>query len=319
MFHHHHRIAIPYEAHIVGKYVGLMHEFGNLELAANLSRLIESILNEPTVKMWDYVPSPERIRARVGSRTLAGVVDAIFQDYSEGKGKVRWGDKSDYIDCLPAINDLFPTAQFVHIIRDGRDVARSVIKLPWGPNDIIEAATWWNDYVWVARRMGAILGKERYTEVLYENLVRAPEAELQRLCRFLGEPYDPGMLQYHKHADGLIPQQRRSQHYNVDAPPLAARAQAWKREMSPTDVKLFSRYAHRMLKELGYEIPDLNVSPIRLYLRMLFLFGRRLLARPKPESPGHTVALDSRVSSRPALPTRLEQVGVASQSSVSVP
>jgi len=279
MLHHHPRIAIPYETHFMGRYAERAHEFGDLGLEANRRRVIDEILGEPMLKMWDYVPSAGRILARTRAGTLAGVIDAIFRDYAESKQKMRWGDKSDNTDSMPAINDLFPDAQFIHIIRDGRDVARSVIKLPWGPNDIIEAATWWNDYVWVARRMGAILGKERYTEVLYENLVANPEAELRRLCRFLRESYAPEMLDYHKHAEGLVPEERKFQHHNIDAPPLTSRACAWKREMSPTDVKLFSRYAHRMLRELGYEIPDNNVSTLRLHLRMLYLFGRRLLAR----------------------------------------
>ena len=280
MLHNHPRIAIPYETHFIGRYAERADEFGDLELEANRRRLVDDILSEPMIKMWDYVPRAEQILARTGVWTMAGVVDAVFRVYAESKRKVRWGDKSDNTDCLPAINDLFPDAQFIHIIRDGRDVARSVIKLPWGPNDIIEAASWWNDYVWVARRMGAILGKERYIEVRYEDLVADPVTELQRLCRFLRELYAPEMLEYHSHAEGLVPEARKSQHYNIDAPPLKSRAYAWKREMSTTDAKLFSRYAHRMLRELGYEIPYEDVSNFRVYIRMIYLFGRRILTRP---------------------------------------
>ena len=73
------------------------------------------------------------------------------------------GIKSDYLDRLHVVHEMFPNAQFIHIIRDGRDVA-TVLKLPWGPEDVVRAAEWWNEHVWVGRRVGAILGPERYLE-----------------------------------------------------------------------------------------------------------------------------------------------------------
>jgi hypothetical protein len=277
MLHHHPRIAIPYESHFIGRYYNRLEKFGPLENPANLGRLIASILDEPWLKMWDATFDRDRILARVAEPSLRGVLTAVYRTYAEGKDKPRWGDKSDYLDLVPVLNELFPDAQFVHILRDGRDVANSVLKLPWGPRDVAAAGSWWNDAIWVGRRVGAVLGKRRYAEVRFEDLVRGPEAELRRLCDFLGEDYAPAMLDYYKTSDGAIPPAQRDQHRNYNAPPDPDRLYAWKREMHPCDVAVFNRYAHRMLSELEYEVPPLRVGKLRLGWRLFRILVRRYL------------------------------------------
>ena len=187
MFHSHPRIAVPYESQFISKYYDNLDKYGNLKEDGEFDRLIKDILNEQYIKMWDHPFDFEKIISNVDDRSLRGAFSAIYQDYAKSKGKVRWGDKSDYLDRMHIINKIFPDAQFIHIIRDGRDVASSVLKLPWGPKDIISVAEWWNQYIWLARRVGSVLGEDRYIEVHFENLVNNPESELKRLCSFLDE------------------------------------------------------------------------------------------------------------------------------------
>jgi Sulfotransferase family len=277
MLTHHPRLALPYESGFLTKYYDEAEAYAPLDADANLSRLIGAILAEPNLKKWDHAFSADRILAAVTTRTVPGVVDAIYSEYATVKGKARWGDKSDYLDRIHLLHQMFPAARFVHIIRDGRDVALSVLKLDWGPNDIVRAAEWWDSYVWLARRVGAVLGPERYLEVQYERLVGNPVAELQRCCTFLGEDYSPAMLEYPGSASAAIPADTRALHHGVDAKPYQQRVFAWKREMHPADVALFNRHAGRMLTELGYDVSPPDVGLPRVALRYLSLVGRRLL------------------------------------------
>ena len=275
MFHSHPRIAIPYESHFLTTYYDNLKQYDDLNEDGNIYRLIGDMLNEPLLKMWDHSFDLERVLGNVQDRSLRGAIHAIYNDYVKGKGKARWGDKSDYLDRMHIINEIFPDAQFIHIIRDGRDVANSVIKLPWGPNDIISAAEWWNQYLWLARRVGAVLGQERYIEVHYEKLVNDTENELKRLCVFLGEEYSSEMLRYYKNVDMAIPADRKGQHYNVESSPKQSRVFAWKREMHPCDVALFNRYAGKMLEEVSYEIPKNKIGKLRLAYRAARIFMGR--------------------------------------------
>lgn len=280
MLTHHPNIAIPYESGFLTSYHDRAAAFGPLDDDGNLRRLVDAMLAEKNVRRWDHAFSSDRIVAAVQQRTVAGVAEAIYADYAAGHGKPRWGDKSDYLDRLHVLNEMFPTAQFIHIIRDGRDVALSVMKLPWGPNDIVGAAEWWDTHVMVGRRVGAVLGPQRYLEVRYERLVAQPEHELRRCCAFLGETYAPAMLDYAGSASSAIPAETRALHHGVDAAPYQARIHAWKREMHPADVALFTRHAHRMLTELGYEVPPAAVGLPRIAVRYVVAAGRRLMSRP---------------------------------------
>jgi hypothetical protein len=279
MLNSHPRLAIPYESHFLPDYHRRLGEYGDLAADGNLRRLLADMLSEEIVGRWDHSYDLDRVVALARERSLAGAIDAMYRDYAEGKGKERWGDKSSYMDEIAIINEIFGDAQFIHIIRDGRDVASSVMKQPWGPTDIISAAEWWNDYVWVARRMGAILGPRRYLEVRFEDLLEDVEAELRRVCAFLGEAFHPQMLEYHTGARSHVPADKRSLHYNVDRPIVRSRAGAWQREMHRYDVALFGRYAGKMLGELGYEMPVDPVSRVGMALRVARLGLRRLLGR----------------------------------------
>jgi hypothetical protein len=237
------------------------------------------------LKLWDHRLEVGRVLGRIRTRSFSGVVAAVYEDYAAAKGKLRWGDKSGYLDRLYLINELFPEAQFIHIIRDGRDVAKSVMQLPWGPNDIIAAAAWWDEYVRLGRRAGWMLPKNRYTEVKYEDLLAQPESELHRLCGFLRLDYSPEMLEYHCDADKSIPQERKAQHYNVNIPVQVQRAYSWKREMDPCDLALFDRHAGAMLQELGYERPVNKVGKIRLACRLARIGLRRYRRSRKAKEP----------------------------------
>lgn len=276
MLHHHPRIAIPYESHFITDYYQNADHYGDLTNEDNLRHLVSDILKEDLLVKWDHQFDVDRVMKSVEHPTLNGVFDAIYRDYAKGKGKERWGDKSDYLDRVHVINKVFPNAKFIHIVRDGRDVANSVMKMTWGPKDIIRAAEWWHAHIWLGIRIGSVLGEQRYLQVHYEKLVEDSEKELKRICEFLGEDYSPKMLEYYKDSKKAIPEDRKGQHYNADSAPKKSRTYAWKKEMSPMNIAIFNLYARPSLQELGYEIPEISIGKMRLALARFFIFSKRL-------------------------------------------
>lgn len=114
---------------------------------------------------------------------------------------VVWGDKSpSYIDDIPLIGRLFPTARVVHIVRDARDQALSSHRA-WGKN-IARSAQRWADDVARARRDGQALGP-RFLEVRYEDLLADPAQTMRDLCRFLDLPFDPVVTRPGKAVENL--------------------------------------------------------------------------------------------------------------------
>ncbi len=278
MLNSHPHLAIPYETHFLTKYIKQIDRYQPLDNQANIKKLVIDMLSEELLKQWDVVPILSDVMPRLSDQVnLADVIDAIYSFYAEAHGKQRWGDKSDYLSKMNEINQVFPDAQFIHIVRDGRDVANSVIKMIWGPSDIIEAAEWWREYTRLGRCMGRMLPETRYMEIRYEDLVLDTEASLRKICDFLGEPYSDEMLEFYKNSDSLIPESRKSQHYNADAPPQSSSTYAWKKSMSNADVALFESYARDQLEAFGYEVRNLDIPVWRKRLTKIVVLLKRVI------------------------------------------
>jgi hypothetical protein len=277
MLNSHPNIAIPYETHFLTNYIKTIDSYQPLEDDSNLDCLITDMLGEELLQQWDVVPTTEEVRARLTERTLAGVIDAIYSHYATAHGKRRWGDKSDYLNRMYEINRVFPKTKFIHIIRDGRDVAKSVMKMTWGPDDVIAAAEWWREYVRLGRCTGRMLPEDRYMEIRYEDLVLEPEGSLRKICSFLDEDYSEQMLSFYKDSSSLIPESRKSQHYNADVPPQASRTYAWKKGMSKTDIALFDMYAKEQLDDFGYEVDTVKLPGWRIKLAKITVMLRRII------------------------------------------
>jgi hypothetical protein len=156
---------------------------------------------------------------------------------------------------LPVLERLFPDARYVHLIRDGRDAARSFLQMPQGvvtrtwahPRSVADFACQWRTEVEEARRLGRRAGA-RYLEVRYEDLVAEPERELRRICTFAELPFEQTMLEYAGEVDVSGKPHQRS----LRRPPTPG-LRDWRRDLSPADVRAFDEVAGDLLHELGYE------------------------------------------------------------------
>jgi hypothetical protein len=192
----------------------------------------------------------------------------FYRLYAERFGKPRWGDKTPgYVHKMDLIQGFLPEAHFVHIIRDGRDVALSLNEA-WRNSGrmkpIQEAAHWWMAKLSKARNQANELSF--YLEIRYEDLVLESEATLRRICYFIDLPWNPLMLEYYKTAEERLAElvtfdrkkaanieQRRAKHALTTRAPEASRIGRWRTAMSKSDQQEFERIAGEMLAELGYD------------------------------------------------------------------
>jgi hypothetical protein len=207
---------------------------------------------------------------------LAELLDALYRRRMRDSGAVRWGDKSPlYVLHMPALASIFRDARFVHIVRDGRDVACSAVA-KWGkrfPERLYLDETYvllrWAEAVRGGRAAGGRLGSDRYHELRYEELVRQPEASLQAVCDFLGEELHEDMLHHERLARRLI---AADSHAEVRQPTSSSRVGRWRRDLSPLGVYTADRLVGPLLDELDYERPPVArpsaAAPVLVALRL---------------------------------------------------
>ena len=126
-------------------------------------------------RRWgDFQIEAEELAARweaLDPLTGPDAVRAFYALYGEStRAPPRWGDKTPgYVKHMREIQEYLPEARFIHLIRDGRDVALSVLKQEFGPETIEAAAEKWRSRVLRGRAQQPYLGF--YMEVKFEDLV----------------------------------------------------------------------------------------------------------------------------------------------------
>ncbi len=252
MLDSHPAIAVPDETKIFETFVPLLPLYGDLRRPERLRRLVDDVLGWRWIRRLPHVPSAETVLARIARPDLGGVFASLLDCWTEAHGKRHWGEKTpNNVHFWPEIEAAFPDAAAVHILRDGRDVAISQIKAPFGPKSMATAAERWTLFVGAARAIGERIGPERFVEIRYEDLLSAPEATITEVLGLIGEPFDPSVLSFHERRRpvGTDPVNDR----NIQRPLQAANSGKWEAEVGRHEIEVFEAIAGTMLDACGYQ------------------------------------------------------------------
>jgi len=264
----HPALAIPPETHFVPELIALFEDDGD----ATPERVLDIITSG---RHWgDFGLEEEALLERLRATApldASGTTRAFFELYAEREGKPRWGDKTPiYVKHMLDIQRVIPEARFIHLVRDGRDVALSRAGRAWGnAAPMPKVARRWKRRILEARKQGEQLG--HYLELRYEDLILDTEPTLRRVCEHIELPWDERLLTYHERAEGRLKEfgdlpsvggkparpgeERLAAHAKTREPPDPSRLARWKTEMSPEDRAAFERAAGDLLADLGYELP----------------------------------------------------------------
>ena len=193
-----------------------------------------------------------------GARTMPQVIDTLFRINAEGEGKARWLDKTPYyILHLPLLAAIYPDAQFLHIIRDGRDAVLSMLERNTDIRvfSIYQGAKLWQRYVDAGRMMGAILPPERYLELRFEDMLNGQEGTLRRICTFLGVEFSEKVIDFQKSRDPLNKTPLLREGIKRD------NQEKWRDQMAPLQIRTFESVAGRTLAACGYPLTVPNDTP----------------------------------------------------------
>jgi len=134
---------------------------------------------------------------------LPGLFEALIRCSTETKGRedILWGDKSpSYIGHTNLLKAAFPSARFIHIVRDVRDYAIS-ISAAWGKNRL-RATQRWADALDAIEVDTAPISNDVLV-IRYEDLLEDPKSTMRRVLDFLDLEFDDRVLQLTKTSENL--------------------------------------------------------------------------------------------------------------------
>jgi hypothetical protein len=230
-----------------------------LKILPFIGQLHKVLLGPWAPSMCYYQNAPADV-----SRHCRRLIESFVETFRRVSGKPRWAEKTpDNVLHMVSLGAIFPDAQFLHVIRDGRDVACSLVTMhwinpvtgqkAWHTQSITNAARYWRQVVEAAHRQAAhpsLAG--RVLEVRYERLVTEPERTLREVLEFLQEPWHDEVLHHDLQAQSHQPDPEESNTRQARGAVYRTSLGRWQREMTELDRAAFQREAGGLLEELGY-------------------------------------------------------------------
>lgn len=281
MLNQHGNLAVPPESHFLIPVLKALKGKRHLD-KGDQQRVFDLITNHERFSTWRTNPKSlqQQFHLFPDNIELGNLIDTVFSMEVDLLETQRWGDKTpEYVEIFDELADVFPFAQFVFLIRDGRDVVESLANRGWQGWSVYQRARYWAD---ATLKMQAFLDKypKKSLLVKYEDLVLTPEVELDRICQFLGIPYDPAMMEYYQDADRNITHTEKSNriHTKLNRLPQPADLQKWKRTANPSKVFFMESTMYSALLAMGYTLVRFSPqNPVHFLKKVRYTLFARLL------------------------------------------
>ena len=205
--------------------------------------------------IWDFNLTGARPRPGEIRSSFAATVVWLVRRYATFVGKhdasIWIEQQPGHLKCAWHLARHFPDARFLHVVRDGRAVALSLMERDWGQKGILAAAKFWQERVAIGLALEITLGPARVRRVQYEAVLNQPREQLQGLADFLELPFHPAMEQ----PTGLrLPAFTRLDHQLIGSRLVSTRADRWRQHIKRRDIEIFEGQTGDLLPLLGYEL-----------------------------------------------------------------
>jgi hypothetical protein len=269
MLNAHSRIAIPDElAYFRSSYAGVsIEQWRSPSFSRNTyERIVRDFVNRsvrvcPLLDAYSLTDSITRHSAT----NLRHPYSTVLNTWAAHHGKHRWGEKTPgnlfYIDI---IQEMYPSAYFVYMVRDPRAGVASMLKTNFFPDDVVFNALSRRKHDRVAQQLlNKHVDDDHKITVRYEDLTANPEQTLRKICDCVGEAYEPAMLSYYTNSSRFM-KPTASSTFNAKAtePVTTERVSAWRDILSPRDTALIESICTAEFVRYGYlrETPPLTLE-----------------------------------------------------------
>jgi hypothetical protein len=219
------------------------------------TELLAAIESHWRFRIWDFDLAAVRPQPDEIAPCFAATICWLVRRYAAfiGKPGARlWVEQQPgHIKRAWHLAQHFPDARFLHMVRDGRAVALSLMARDWGPNRILAAAKYWQERVAIGLAIEIEFGPKRARRVRYEAVLDQPCDQLRSLAAFVGVSFDPAM----ERPTGLrLSRFTFRDHELVGSALRGARANSWRQQLKWRDVEIFEHQTGDLLPLLGYDL-----------------------------------------------------------------
>lgn len=262
-------ISAPHPPHILKTFFPLLDQYGDLNESGNFRMLADDVCNwvNRNPVPWEGIHlQVEEVLARCSKNTLIELFVRIYEWKGQHDGASIWCCKSmESVHYVKEIEKEGVAPYYIYIFRDGRDVALSFMKAIVGPKHIYFLARKWAEEQRLSLEVEKLVGKERFIQVRYEDLIHAPRVVMNTICDRLGVSFSDEVFEYF-HSDESVNTASSGQMWkNVVKPIIPDNHDKFKREFKTEDLVLFEQVAGDVLHMLGYKPMFWPEIPLKVF------------------------------------------------------
>jgi hypothetical protein len=245
-------VAIAPETFFIRNFWLQKEQYGDLEQDHNYHQLLEAIIALPEFSEMELNPESYREAALQQPRDYPSLFRLLLSQFAHQRGVTVVGEKTpNHLLYVPTLQQFFPSARFIHIVRDPRAVVRSWQTVPWTTGTLAGDAKVWQRYMATARQYPALVQSSLFT-LHYEELITAPEKSLTALCHFLQLTFTPAMMTYYQQPSLTVNTEREPWKLNAQKQLSQASLDRWRSELDSSGIAAIEAVAGSEMKYLGY-------------------------------------------------------------------
>lgn len=254
----HSDIASPPPAGFVDALAHLESRYLPQESSPRLDQLIEDVITMTKIhhNPWDIELDSVQVKLALGGQpSFWDVFRVVNEFYAASKGCAVWVSKEPglfkFIDTL---SQHLTNAKFVYLVRDGRDVAASMLRGHLHEFHIYFAAHTWMaaQRMCLAALANPVIGSKVHV-VKYEELIQNPEFEVSQMMQFVGLPFQPQQLKFHENKS-VVNHSTKSRFWKNLSQPIDNKNMGhYESRLSRRDISIFETIARVEMDKLRYE------------------------------------------------------------------
>ncbi len=268
----------------------LVPRFRGMRSAADRQKLLEVWLRSKLFRVSGLDAGEIGAKIMTECRSGGDFLRIVMQEVARKQRVGRWADCTpDHLLYMEEIKRQIPDALFIHIIRDGRDVALSYVKqgwsypLPWDKDEHLGVAgLYWEWVVRKGQEQGRRLGAD-YKEVGFEELIGNPQETLSRLGEFIDHDLNYERIQ--RTGIGAVSEPNSS--FAGESEGSFNPVARWKTKMSSGQIAAFEELTGGFLRKLGYGLSSearrgMSLRTARLRTTYLAMFEAKHWMKATP-------------------------------------
>jgi hypothetical protein len=252
-----HEIAAPHPPHILQIFMPLLPKYVDLSVPENFLQLSADICDFVSANpvVWEFkMPTASELVARCEKNTLIDLYSAIYEIHAEQHGATVWCCKSmANLYFIPEIEQSGLRPTYIHLVRDGRDVAASFKRAIVGEKHIYHLARQWREDQERSKDYCDQYAPERYILISYEDLIHDTEATIRKLLDRLGLPFDRTVFDFYKTDEAKHTAEAGKMWDNLVKPVIRTNSNKFLTQLTDEEILIFESIAGGTLDAFGYQ------------------------------------------------------------------